>query len=272
MLRAGLVLSLSLLCACLATNYDDPRGPRHAGDARREAVEARAGRVLKVVTFNIKFAYEIELAIDELERAGLADADAIALQEMDRRGTERIAEALRMSWVYYPSSIHMHGRGFGNAILSRWPIADDRKIILPHPSPGEERLRIAVAAEIAHPAGRFVVYSVHDATVTSPLGHRLAQVRTILDDCAEHCGRLPVVLAGDYNTSDDRGLFATAEMHARRGFSPATPTRLPTARPWLGNESLDHVFVRGFDRLDYGVAQGIGASDHRAVWVEIRMR
>ncbi len=191
---------------------------------------------------------------------------------MDRRGTERIAEALAMHWVYYPSSIHMHGRGFGNAILSRWPIARDHKLVLPHPSPGEERLRIAVAAEIAHPSGPFVVYSVHDGTVVSPLGHRLAQVRAILDDCAERCGRLPVVLAGDYNTSDDRGLYATAELHARRGFSPATPTRLSTARPWLGNESLDHVFVRGFERLDYGVAPSLGASDHSAVWVLLRMR
>jgi endonuclease/exonuclease/phosphatase family metal-dependent hydrolase len=257
---------------CVATNYPHPSRPRYRGVSSTTAEAPSEDGTLTVVTFNIQMSERIALALEELHDHGVGDADVIALQEMDRDGTARIAEALSMHWVYYPGSVHWHGRGFGNAILSRWPIARDRKVILPHPAPHDQRIRIAVAAEIDGPAGRFVVYSVHTATVVSALGHRLDQARAVLDDCARRCGRLPVVVAGDFNTSDDRGLYATAELYAVRGFTPATPTRLPTADVPLGSPALDHVFVRRFEPLAHGTAPARGASDHRAVWVRLRRR
>lgn len=41
--------------------------------------------------------------------------------------------ALGMSWVYYPAIFrHRSDKDFGNAVLSRWPIIADKKIVLPH--------------------------------------------------------------------------------------------------------------------------------------------
>ena len=79
----------------------------------------------------------------------LRDADVVLLQEMDSSGTERIANALGMWHVYYPAIYHRRTRrDFGNAVLSRFPIVEDRKIILPHASRYARTHRIATAATI----------------------------------------------------------------------------------------------------------------------------
>src|SRR5262245_47892387 len=90
------------------------------------------GRV-RGITFNIRFAREIDRAIALLiEDRDLQGADLVFLQEMDAPGTERIAAALGMHYVYYPATVHPgNGRDFGNAVLSRWPLRDEHKIVLP---------------------------------------------------------------------------------------------------------------------------------------------
>ncbi len=107
---------------------------------------------------------------------------------MDSEGVDRIAAALKLHWVYYPASIKM-GRDWGNAILSRWPLSEDRKLLLPHGDPYSNTRRIAVAAQ-ADVGGRPVlVYSTHIATPSLGLGARLDQIQNIVDDAAGATGR-----------------------------------------------------------------------------------
>ena len=54
---------------------------------------------------------------------------------MDAPRTDAVARHLQMNYVYYPGSVHENGRDFGNAVLSRWPIVADKKLILPHRDP-----------------------------------------------------------------------------------------------------------------------------------------
>ena len=79
---------------------------------------------LDVVTLNIKFGRRVDRArqlfarVDELARAHI-----VLLQEMDAKGTEALASALRMSHVYHRATVHAKtGRDFGNAVLARWPM------------------------------------------------------------------------------------------------------------------------------------------------------
>jgi hypothetical protein len=76
------VLLITTSCANVV-NYTDPAGPRFALQAH-PAAEPSA---LKVVTFNIRYAQEIDSAIVVLmQDPALHDADVIALQEMDEDG------------------------------------------------------------------------------------------------------------------------------------------------------------------------------------------
>lgn len=262
--RWMVVLALSLV-GCAAFNYGAPQGPRYAGAG---PPSPSPGPRLRVATFNVQFGVQVELAISELSAVG--PLDVVLLQEMDAEGTRQIAEALGMRWVYYPASIH-GDRDFGNAVLSRWPIAEDHKVLLPHRSPFGGRARVAVSATIDHPYGAFFVSSVHNETVLLPLEGRLDQAAAVLDDAGARYPELPGLIAGDFNTAEPHAVERTVALHELHGLRPIAPgPGEATADSPLGPVTLDLMFARDLGHVvARGVAPSVGASDHRVVWVEL---
>ena len=243
-----------------ALNYLHPTEPRYAG--RFAAPDPDPA--FRVVTFNVKFAREVDRAARLLrEQPELRGADIVALQEMDGEGSERIARALGMDYVYYPAIRHPGtGRDFGNAILSRWPLSDDRKLVLPYLSRFRDMQRIAVSATAATPFGPVRVYSVH---LETPGGiaavNRQRQAAAVIKDASAH---RRVIVAGDMNSR------AVGEVFAWYGYRWITRD--------LGNTisvfAWDHVFVRGLDVTSGSagiVRDNQGASDHLPVWAVLEV-
>jgi endonuclease/exonuclease/phosphatase family metal-dependent hydrolase len=145
-LRALMLAWLLLLASCAHIhNYTDPSGPHFAGSFPSPPDSEPA---LRVVTFNIEHARHIDGAIALLqEDPDLRGADVLFLQEMDAPGTRRIAEALDLNYTYCPAIVN-DSTDFGNAILSRWPIRDEKKVILPHHAHFVGSQRIAVAGTV----------------------------------------------------------------------------------------------------------------------------
>ena len=255
--------ALALAAACTGRNYPGVEGPRYGGPTSAER-GARAD-TLRVVSFNVRFAQEIDSAIAVLrDDPALRDADVVLLQEMDAAGTRRIAEALGMAWVYYPAIYRRPTRrDFGNAVLARWPIVEDAKLVLPHVSRYARTQRIATAATVRVGAGadtaRVRVYSAHLGTVLDVgAGARRDQLRAIVADAA----RYPrVILGGDMN-SPDVGRVARDAGYAwpTAGFGATTPHGAP----------LDHVFLRGLAPPGAAAAGVVTAhrraSDHDPIW------
>ena len=118
-------------------SYEEENTPEFKGDFRLHDTEDNVALypTIKVVSFNIEFAQNIDEAIDLLQQEPLSSADVLLLQEMDESGTERLARSLNMSYAYYPAIFHpRYGKNVGNAILTKWKIEDSQKIKLPHPS------------------------------------------------------------------------------------------------------------------------------------------
>ncbi len=255
------VLLLSLAGACAhARNYADPQGPRFAGLFRTPDVDP----AFRVVTFNVKFARHPDRAIALFrEHPEMAGADVVALQEMKEDAVERIARALGYDYVYYPAAYHPSAKGnFGNAVLSRWPIVEDYKLILPHRSRWR-KLQRAAAVAVVDVAGRRVrVYSTH---LETPFGisrkQREDQARAIVEDGARHPE--PAVVAGDFNSA------WIADDFERAGFRWTTRGLGNTLRLF----AWDHVFVKGLsvpDKPEAGIVRDTrGASDHRPVWLSL---
>ena len=83
-------------------------------------------------------------------------------EEMDEDGVQRIATALGMSYAYYPAVHHpVDKKDFGPALLARWPIEDDRKVILPHLSLSRRAQRVAVTGRGQHRGEMVQLYAVH---------------------------------------------------------------------------------------------------------------
>ena len=253
-----LMLVAGLLGCATGRNYADPDGPRYAGGTA--VAPGTDTTALHVVAFNIEYSLQMDSAIAVLTGdPALRDADVLLLQEMDEKATRRVADTLGMWYVYYPSVYRYKiRRDLGNAILSRWPIVEDRKIILPHLSRVVHSQRAATAATIRVGDALVRVYSLHLGTMAglSPAARR-DQLQAVLAD-AERYPR--VVLGGDLN---DEGLGAIA-----RDVGYPWPTQRGPATTPVGR--LDHILFKGFRSPDSAAAGTVldnrDASDHLPVW------
>lgn len=220
---------------------------------------AAAPAQLRVVTFNLKYARRVDRAIVALQSyAPLRDADIIMLQEMDAPATRRIADALGMGYVFYPSGVHPRTRrDFGNAILSRWPITADAKLMLPHLGRLRHGRRIATAATIQIGDQTVRLYCLHLGTLWDVgWGKRRDQARVILEDAAAY----PLaIVAGDMNSHGIGKEFRDA------GY--LWPTEHNSFTTVIFN--WDHIFLKGFGSPTKGVGVArdtLGMSDHFPVW------
>jgi len=219
-----------------------------------------------VVSFNVEFALQVDSAAKLLGgHPELRCADIFLVQEMDEPATHRLAETLGAAFVYYPAVFHhRYERDFGNAILSRWPIIEEEKLILPHVALATRTQRTATAATIQVGNDTIRAYSAHLGTMLEiGPGARRDQLLTILIDASRHDR---VVLGGDMNSGGVGNVVAEAGFDWPTREGPAT---LGWGRRW------DHIFAKGFTRPDSAYAGTLpdsgGASDHKPVWIRVYM-
>jgi endonuclease/exonuclease/phosphatase (EEP) superfamily protein YafD len=276
-LRFGCSVALALAAwlaaaACVKThNYLDPTGPKYEGSYVAPGAPGTgrsADGPTLVVTLNIEYAREIDKAIALLrDSAPLKDFDILLLQEMDAPGVERIARALQLNYLYFPSTIHpMAKHDYGAAVLSPWPLDEARKLVLPYAAFGTRARRAATSAVAHRGTLRIRAVAVHlPAPGAVRDEEREEQVRLLIKDVEDFPG--PVIVGGDFNSRAPGRLFIQG------GFLWATD-HLPGTSRGLGRWwSNDHIFARGFapsaDGPAAGVVDSAGASDHRAVWVRL---
>jgi len=252
-------------CAFNPFNYRHPDRPRYVG-SYAEAPVSPAEPVFSVATFNFQFAYgrNKAIALELLGSAPFLQADAIAMQEVDSITVRDFAEKLRRNYVYYPAMLHTKtDREFGNAVLSRWPIQNDWKLLLPHLKPTNSQ-RIAVGVDLDFGGTSVRVYSVHLSTIQA-VGKRVDQARTILHDTFANCPKLVVVM-GDFNSLLDRS--QVAEAFEVGEFRWVTRDIGSTTKGLL-HGPLDHVFTWGFNAPTRLEKIETSASDHMALFAEL---
>ncbi len=257
--------AFTLFCALLwggcahGRNYDAPNGPRFMGGV---VPERPAQQVLRVVSFNVNYGWALHEVASVLQQTPpLQGADLILLQETDLASTEWLAAALGRTYVYVPAMWHpVSRRDYGNAILSSWPIIESAKILLPHLGRWRQNRRVAAAATVCIGSTPVRVYATHLGTMTEMgPGARREQLVTVLDDAD---GFSIAIVGGDFNSG------GVAKAAVDRGYSWPTEGRGSTRGPW----AVDHVLVRGAIALEAGVVSITpGVSDHRPVWVAIRL-
>jgi endonuclease/exonuclease/phosphatase family metal-dependent hydrolase len=248
-------------------NHTGADGPLYMGGHAGEP-PAGGGEIL-IVSYNLHFGEAVAEAVAAFrDTAALQAADIILLQEMDEAGVDTFARTLGYNYVYYPASVGPNGHNFGNAILSLWPIEDPAKLILPgvHPLSGQQRTATRATVRLGGEAVR--VYSTHLEIATAPPSMRVRQSAAILKDIPADTAY--VIVGGDFNTVTPRGVtllgkqFSAGQMHHdSAGLGPTL--RRFGVRP----SAADHLFSRGFSRLDAGVLHEVGASDHFPVWVRL---
>lgn len=258
-------------------------------------------RVLTLNIWNRQGPWEQRLP---LIRAGIRalDPDLVGLQEVldngGRSQAHEIADGLGYEVAFGVAHDLGGGVQFGNAVLSRWPIASSRPIPLPTGETDERRS--LVFAEIGSPHGLIPFFVTH---LNWKFHHGIVRERQVVA-IAEHVKAnapttgLPAVLVGDFNAEPEaaeirflKGLQSLdgkstffADCFALAGVGPGftyDSTRNPFAAPTHEYpRRIDYVFVRGPDKQVRGkplharvvmeeVDGGIAATDHYGVYAEV---
>ncbi len=156
---------------------------------------------LRVLTWNIWWRYGPWERRRPAIAATLAeiDADVIALQEVWSDEATNLAAELAAELGYhhvFTSGMDREGFGFGNALLSRWPIARSESTMLHESGDG----RLAVFVEVDGPRGPIPVFSTHLTWKYEHSHIRQRQV-TNLAKFVDGFGSktFPPILCGDFN-------------------------------------------------------------------------
>jgi endonuclease/exonuclease/phosphatase (EEP) superfamily protein YafD len=245
-------------------NYEDPDSPKFEG--KYAAAPEPFSGVITAVSYNINFGEYIDEAIDDLSH--VPAPDVIMLQEMDEEGTDRIAQTMKMDYIYYPASVHRHNKNFGNAVLTRWPILQTQKLILPRRHPANQQMRIATKAKLEVEETAVCIYCVHTEVYLTSRQYRRDQIQAITGDilnAGEH-----VIVGGDFNTVRRTSIRRLVDYFAAMGFIRASKGVGPTVKKMLVSPSAaDHIFTRGMTVVDAGRQKVINGSDHYPIWVQL---
>jgi endonuclease/exonuclease/phosphatase family metal-dependent hydrolase len=250
-------------------NYTNPDFPRYAGLGI--AQESRpANGSLKVVTYNIKCSEQIGEALKIIKgNEKLADADIICLQEMDLKGVKTIAQKLQYNYVYYPAIVYKN-KDFGPAILSKWPILYDEKIILPHLNHNKSQ-KCITSAVIDYQGKKVKIFSVHLGVLLYP-NQRGDQIDKIVQELNPNIDYF--IVAGDFNTLTQVNLRTVVEPLIEQYFTFVTRDIEWTYKHWYffnKKASLDHILTQGMKVVDVGIVPDRSASDHIPVWAELKL-
>lgn len=226
---------------------------------------------LVCVSYNIAFSEKLDQALVDLANGAVPQQpDVLLLQEMDAEGVAYMAQRLGMNYYYFPSFIHPHhGRLFGNAVLSPWPLSRARTVALPHSNPLTDNYRTALAVDVQWAGEVVQVVSAHNATLIVDLDKRLEQVVVMRDSLVSPVG--PVIVGGDFNTGTNYEGLLFRRIMRLAGFRETRPPKGRTARggalDLFGYHlKLDHIYYRELEFISSGVFRESSASDHFPIW------
>ena len=170
-----------------------------------------AGGRLRILTWNLWWRFgpwedrlpAILAAVDALA-PDIACLQEVWIEEASGRSSAGLA-ADRLGGFHHVTSSRFttDGVSFGNAVVSRWPIAGHEVLDLPATATSEE-LRTCLRADIETPAGPVQVFSTHLNWRFDESHVRQEQVRAICSFVASSPPRdYPPVLCGDFNAAPD---------------------------------------------------------------------
>ena len=218
--------------------------------------------------------YSLSRIIDCIEAE---NPDFICLQEVDRlvRRSEfddqpRLLARYFRAHAVYQSNVAVGDGGYGNLVLSRWPVESRHRILLRH---GTRKPRGAQLLQIDSPEGSLHLVHTHLGLAER---ERHWQMNRLLGHMLfRSADPLPTLVVGDLN--DWRNTLATASL-AANGFAQVTSpiSRFRSFPAWLAVGALDKAFVRG--PIDVRQARIVKtslaktASDHLPLVIDFHLR
>jgi endonuclease/exonuclease/phosphatase family metal-dependent hydrolase len=220
----------------------------------------------RVMTYNIHQGFNagqvpsLDMLVDVISRES---PDVLVLQEVVRGwmideqhdALSVLSERLGMPYVFGPNI----GDLYGNAILSRFPMTDVKRVHFAVQPSARHQPRGAVGVRI----GDVLIVTTHLDDVADSSAIKQEQVRTIL---REWDAEKVAIIAGDMNAEpSDLEMALFSEAGYGDLAEPAGPTTTMDDPP----KRIDYIWGIGVIGSNPHTVMALGASDHRAVVVNV---
>jgi endonuclease/exonuclease/phosphatase family metal-dependent hydrolase len=241
-------------------------------DKRQVVFAAAPAPRLRILTYNIHHGEGGDGRLDLERIAGVIRSvapDVVALQEVDRDvpRSERVDQAARLAELtgmtaVRGENIELDGGGYGNAVLTRWPVRSEQNHALPNVDRGEQRGVLDV--DLAWPDGSGSV-----RFLATHFDHRPAEQERLasaskVNELVSTRPDQPAFLAGDLNAAPESNVLR----RLAEQWTPANAEPLPTIPVEEPRRQIDFILLRPANRwrvVEVKVLDEAIASDHRAL-------
>ncbi len=192
--------------------------------------------------------YRLERIVDVIE---MENPDLVCLQEVDRHVARsryhdqpsHLALAMHFHSPLFQLNVHLKSGGYGNLLLSRWPIRERHQISL---RLKWRKSRGAQLAVIETPEGLLHLVNWHLGLAERERHWQVAHL--FQHELFRRSAHLPTLIAGDFN--DWRNTLAHGPF-AEHGYHHATapPSRFRSFPAYMPVASLDKAFFKGAVRV-----------------------
>lgn len=236
--------------------------------AAGSASPSSAPSALRLMTYNLHFGFDVQQtpSLDRIaDTIAAASPDVVVLQEVMRGGSLAVqhdalgwlAGRLGMRYAFSPTI----GDFFGNAVLTRLPIAEVERMSFARPSALRHSPRGALLVRTA--GVTIVVTHLDEYDDADGDAVRQDEVRALLERWG---GRgAPLLLAGDFNAVPESRPIAMISAAGFRDLAASSGPTIPSDDP---NRRIDYVFGIGVTASGASVPAST-ASDHRPVVVDL---
>lgn len=232
---------------------------------------------LRFLSYNIHHAEGVDRKLDVERIAEIIRSvkpDLVALQEVDRntkrtKNVDQPAELARLTnmKVAFGPNISFQGGDYGNAVLSKFDIVQQKNLLLPNADNGEQRGVLSVEVRVPKLTQPLVLLATH-------LDHRSADaqrvqsvgvINALVNNASTDRPNQLTLLAGDMNDTIGSPTLRALDTAWTRVNSVEMPT-VPVSQPkqqidFLMYDSKSNWKVQQVKILDEAVA-----SDHRAIF------
>ena len=242
------------------------------------AVQSQEPLELRILCWNIHHGEGVDGKLN-LERIAAVirsvSPDLVALQEVEvgskrTGGVDQPAELARMTGLksVFQKNIDFQGGGYGNAVLSRFPVRSSESLRLPNHNGGEQRGALCVHIELPGRTAPLLLICTH-------LDHRPndSERRASADAMEHHIAGLTdtlMLLAGDLNAVPESPVLDMFRQH----WTITNSQPLATIPVDLPTRQIDFVLTRPANRwraLKTRVLDEAVASDHRPIFAELEI-
>lgn len=241
-------------------------------------------KVIRVMTYNIHRGNPPGQPADVIDLNSTAEViksqhpDFVCLNEVDvhtKRSGVSLDEAQKLGELtgmhaYFAKAMDYDGGQYGDAVLSKYPILESYRYVLPFKIEGSEPRDIAmIKVEVE---GTSFLFATTHLDHTAAEDNRILQANTIVNDILPEL-TLPLIIGGDLNAIPESETIGILSGKLTAGCKGNTcPLTFPYNAP---NRTLDYIMIndkKAFEFKSYKVVSGVTASDHLPVIAEIKLK